>query len=80
MLIFQDNKNQELQVLNPNSLNINSVALFDLAGKKIFKEAKLSLSDSYKFSTARLSQAVYLVEVTTDDGQKINQKILISNK
>lgn len=80
LLIFQDNKNQELQVLNPNSLNINSVALFDLAGKKIFKEAKLSLSDSYKFSTARLSQAVYLVEVTTDDGQKINQKILISNK
>lgn len=80
LLIFQDNKNQELQVLNPNGLNVHSVALFDLAGKKIFKEAKLSLSESYKFSTSRLSQAVYLVEVTTDDGQKINQKILISNK
>lgn len=80
LLIFQDNKNQQLQVLNPNNLNVNSVSLFDLAGKKIFKETKLSVSESYKFSTSRLSQAVYLVEVTTDDGQKINQKILISNK
>lgn len=80
LLIFQDNKNQQLQVLNPNNLNVNSVSLFDLSGKKIFKETKLSVSESYKFSTSRLSQAVYLVEVTTDDGQKINQKILISNK
>lgn len=80
LTVFQDNKNQELQILNPNGLTISSVALFDINGKKIFKEEKNSTSTITKFSTSRLSQAVYLVELKTEEGLKITQKVLISNK
>ena len=67
-----------MTIFNPNKLEIKSVRLFDVLGKKIFDENNLSLQDSYQFSTANLSTAVYIVEVTTNDSIKTGQKIIIT--
>ena len=76
--IVQNNQNQQLTIFNPNKLEIKSVRLFDVLGKKIFDENNLSIQDSYQFSTANLSTAVYIVEVTSNDSIKTGQKIIIT--
>jgi fructose-1,6-bisphosphatase/sedoheptulose 1,7-bisphosphatase-like protein len=56
------------------------VKLYDLHGKLILNEQKLTTQENYQFSTNGLSQAVYLAEVFTNDNRKTTQKIIISSK
>jgi hypothetical protein len=77
-VIVQNNTTEMLTVSNPNLLNVRSVTLFDLTGKQIFEKEKLITQEIYQFSTNGLSEAVYLVELLTEDNRKIGQKIIIS--
>ena len=79
LVIVQNNSNQMLTVSNPNLVAVKSVTLYDLTGKQIFSKVKLTPQDSYQFSTSGLSDAVYLVELVTNDNRKLGQKIIISN-
>jgi len=77
--IVQNNTNQMLTVNNPNLMEVKSVSLYDLTGKKIFSKAKLEVQESYQFPTSGLAASVYLVELLTNDNRKEVQKIIISN-
>ncbi len=79
-VIFQDNVSQNLTISNPNSIELKSVTLYDLTGKKIFGKQNLGAENSYQFPTNGLSQAVYLVELVTNDNKKVAQKVIISNQ
>lgn len=80
LVIFQNNTSQTLTISNPNALDLKSVKLFDIAGKQIFDKQSLGVQNSYQFSTNGMAEAVYLVEVVTNDNQKMAQKIIISTK
>ena len=79
LLVFQNNTSQILTVNNPNALELKSVTLFDINGKRIFGQERLGIQSSYQFSTAGLAEAVYLVEVVANDRRKMIQKIIISS-
>jgi len=78
--LIQNNVSQQLTLLNPNSMEIKAVTLFDITGKTLFNRTKLGNKTSYEFSTSSLSEAVYLVKVETSDGQSFGQKIIVSSK
>lgn len=80
LVIFQDNPHQQLHISNPQALFLQTVALFDLNGKLIFKKENLGADSSYQFATSGLSDAVYLVELTADNNFKKTQKIIISKQ
>ena len=80
VIVVQNNVRQQLTVSNPNMMEIQSVSLFDIAGKLIFNKAKLGSKDNYEFSTSSFSDAVYLVKIQTSDGQSFGQKIIVSSK
>ena len=61
-------------------MEIKSVTLYDITGKSLFNKTKLQIKDSYEFSTASLSEAVYLVKIQSSDGQSFSQKIIVSSK
>jgi Secretion system C-terminal sorting domain len=79
LVIFQNNTAQMLTVSNPNSLDLKSVKLFDIAGKQIFEKQRLGVQNNYQFSTSSMAEAVYLVEIVTNDNRKMAQKIIVSN-
>ncbi|MFN3968427.1 T9SS type A sorting domain-containing protein [Flavobacterium sp.] len=79
LVIFQNNTSQTLTVSNPNSLDLKSVKLFDITGKQIFDKQRLGVQNAYEFSTSGMAEAVYLVEVVTNDNRKMAQKIIVSN-
>ena len=80
VIVVQNNTSQLLTVSNPNLLSIKSVILFDITGKLLFNKSNLETKLSYEFSTASLSEGVYLVKILTNDGQSTGTKIIVSSK
>lgn len=79
IIVYQNNTNQLLNVSNPNLLDIKSVTLFDITGKLLFNKFNLGSNNSYEFSTASLSDGIYLVKIQSSDGQSKTQKIIVSS-
>lgn len=79
LIVLQNNQNQILTISNPNLIELKSVNLYDMTGKQIFSGENLGIQQNYHFSTNGLPEAVYLVEMLTNDNLKIGQKIIISN-
>jgi hypothetical protein len=77
LVIVQNNTNHLLSVSNPNAVEIKSAALYDIVGKQIFNEVNLGTNSSYSFSTANLSEGVYIVKLATPSHKNIGQKIIV---
>jgi hypothetical protein len=75
--IVQNNSNQLLSISNPNTIDVNSVELFDMAGKLIFNKVNLGAKTMYEFPTSSLSDGVYVVRLNTKDNKKLAQKIIV---
>ncbi|HEX8562533.1 MAG TPA: T9SS type A sorting domain-containing protein [Flavobacterium sp.] len=66
--ILQNNDTQFLTVYNPDAADIQSVALFDMAGKRVFSKEKIGTSTSTDFSTSGLAEGVYIAKITANNG------------
>ena len=78
--VFQNNTISQLVIANPSALEIKSVTLFDVAGKKVMNEADLYNDTRYEFSTKNLSDGVYVVNIVLNNNEVMNKKIVVSNK
>ncbi|TXE19606.1 T9SS type A sorting domain-containing protein [Psychroserpens burtonensis] len=78
-MVFQNTKNSELTVLNPNGLDIKSVTLFDITGKIVINAQNLGAQNDYSFSTQSLSEGVYVANITVASNQSISKKVVIKN-
>ena len=79
LTIRQDNDLQLLNVINPNGLDIRSVEVFDVAGKRMINGLYNSILDRYTLSTSNLSEGVYMVNVTSDTNTVKSEKIIVKH-
>ncbi len=77
--IVQNNTAQELQLFNNKSLDIRSFQLIDVSGKTVLKQASLGNANEFTFGTSKLSEGVYIANITLTNGGSISQKIIITN-
>lgn len=77
--IFQNNAAQMLSIANPKLLDVASLKLYDVAGKLIISKDNLKAKDTYEFSTATLSDGVYVARLVTKDNKNVSQKVIISS-
>ncbi|MBS7785706.1 T9SS type A sorting domain-containing protein [Flavobacterium sp. CYK-55] len=77
--VVQNNVAQNFTITNPSRAEIRSVGLFDLTGKQIFTAKDLGNQTSYKFPTSMLSDAIYVVKITTNSHQDFGKKIPVYN-
>ncbi|NER14184.1 T9SS type A sorting domain-containing protein [Leptobacterium flavescens] len=75
---FQDNVNKLLTLENPG-LTINSVTLYDVAGKILFNDTRNSTDRLITYGTSQYTTGVYIVNVTFADNSIITKKIAINN-
>jgi hypothetical protein len=77
--ILHANQERQLIIKNHDQKNISNVSVYDMNGRVIFSD-NLSTSDTeISYSTARYSNGVYLVTLTTDDNKSTTQKFAVSN-
>ncbi|WP_308993553.1 T9SS type A sorting domain-containing protein [Mariniflexile litorale] len=78
--VFQNNNISQLKLLNPNSLSITSIKVFDVSGKQVLVDLINSAKNEYKYSTKSLSDGVYIVKIESLNKQVFSKKVVISNK
>ena len=78
--VFQNNNISELKILNPKSLELSHIQLFDVSGKEIFYNKIASNETSYAYSTKSLSDGVYIAKIALKNNQTFSKKVVISNK
>ncbi|MEP0266136.1 T9SS type A sorting domain-containing protein [Dokdonia sp.] len=78
--IFQNNSASQLEIRNPNSIELTNVTLFDLTGKQLFFNQDLGTKAIYTFPTHNLSTGIYVVTFVTEGGFTKARKISITNK
>ncbi|WP_299364240.1 T9SS type A sorting domain-containing protein [Winogradskyella sp.] len=77
--IIQNNDIQLLNVINPNGTDVRSIEVFDVAGKLMINKAYSSVLNQYELSTAKLSDGVYIVNVTSDANTVKSKKIIVKH-
>ncbi|MFD2824736.1 T9SS type A sorting domain-containing protein [Lacinutrix iliipiscaria] len=77
-LVMQNNNTAQLTILNPNQLEVKTVTLYDVSGKRIFHEMNLETQDRYHFSTKNLSEGIYVAKVDFANQSSISKKIVVS--
>jgi hypothetical protein len=78
LTIIQNNDISELSVLNPTSLELEQLKLFDVTGKQIIS-SELSIQNNFRISTKNLNDGVYLVKLSLKDERIITKKIIVKN-
>ncbi|MCP9200761.1 T9SS type A sorting domain-containing protein [Gramella sp. GC03-9] len=77
--IYQNNRQEQLEVKILYDTGLESVQLFDLNGKLIFKQNLKDNPKEFNFSTGKLSPAVYIAKVKTSDNKELTKKIAVKN-
>jgi len=78
--IFQNNSKSELTIINPKSINISGIGLFDVVGKEVFENGILETKTEYYFSTKNLSDGVYIAKLQLKNNVLISKKVIVINK
>lgn len=77
--IIQNNNNKQLEIYNPQNIEVSNVTLYDLTGKKVMNEMNMGGQTSYKFSTSNLATGVYVVQFITKSGLRKGRKVSVMN-
>ena len=78
--VYQNNQNAMLTIYNTLNKNITSLMMYDVTGKIVLEKTNLGNGASYEFSTANLSDGVYVVKAKTKDNIDMSKKVIISRR
>lgn len=77
--IFQNNYMGELEIISNSFIQVRSVGIYDLHGKRVFFRSNFENKRSISISTQYLANAVYLVKVIDTNNQSKSKKIAVLN-
>ncbi|MCB4808282.1 T9SS type A sorting domain-containing protein [Tamlana sp. 62-3] len=78
--IYQNNTTAELNLTNPNLLNVKSLTVFDISGKQVLNYSIFKAEPEYSFSTQNISDGIYVAKITLESQQTMSKKIAIKHK
>ncbi|MCD8519254.1 MAG: T9SS type A sorting domain-containing protein [Flavobacterium sp.] len=69
-----------LTITNTLNKDITSLVMYDVTGKLVMDKGNIGKANSYEFSTASLSDGVYIVTAKTRDNLEMSKKVIVSRK
>jgi hypothetical protein len=78
-LLGYSNLNDNLLVIdNPKNLELNTIYLYDLSGKRVLHFKNVGSNNKYEFDTSLLGDSIYILQITTNESKNAyTQKIPI---
>ncbi|MEW4922705.1 T9SS type A sorting domain-containing protein [Algibacter sp. 2305UL17-15] len=76
--VFENSGISQLEIHNPQLLDIASITLYDVSGKLVTKRIISSNERKHTIDSRRLSTGTYIVEIKLTDQQVLNKKVMIS--
>ncbi|WP_248723145.1 T9SS type A sorting domain-containing protein [Seonamhaeicola sp. ML3] len=77
--IVSENNVPYFTLLTPAPLRIESLTIFDLSGKQLYRRRKFIIRRREKVPTRGLKKGIYLVQIETKDQPLFSKTILINN-
>lgn len=77
--VYQNNPNGQLEIHNPLGVSLDTMSLFDMAGKLVISENELGIQSIYSFPTTNLSAGIYIAQFVTSEGLTKARKISVTN-
>ncbi len=77
--VTQNNDSQKLTISNPKTVGLRDINVYDISGKLIFTKTNLGSDTEYSFTTSAWSDGVYIVNLTTENNQTENKKVIVNN-
>lgn len=78
--VFQNNPVKQLEIHNPEGLDIAQATLVDMTGKVIWTKANLGNEHLYSYPTGILSDGIYMLQLKASDNSTTVEKIRIYNR
>jgi hypothetical protein len=78
--VFQNNPAKQLEIHNPEGLNIALATLVDMTGKTIWSKPNIGNERLYSFPTGILSDGIYVLRLKSSDNAVFVQKIRVFNQ
>ena len=77
---FQNNASMLLTIYNPQALDLESIEVYDMAGRLVDSSNPTEIQPDYSFNTASYAQGIYIVKMTNSDNQQKSVKVSVSNR
>lgn len=77
--IFQNNREEQLEVKILYDSGISNLRVYDLNGKLVFNRSFKGIQKDFTMPTGNLGNAVYIVKVNTTDKHELTKKIGVRN-
>lgn len=76
--IFENLRRHQLEIINPNRLEMHEVKLYDVSGKLVLDKTFFTNKRKTTIPTKSLSSGMYVISLKLADNQILNKKIMIS--
>ncbi len=76
--IFENVRRHQLEIINPNRLEMHEVKLYDVSGKLVLDKTLFTNKRKTTIPTKSLSSGMYVFSLKLSDNQILNKKIVIS--
>ncbi|MBC3758745.1 T9SS type A sorting domain-containing protein [Hyunsoonleella sp. SJ7] len=76
--IFENRRRSQIEIYNPQKVEITSIALYDVTGKLVSSKKVSSSKRKQSIKTRSLSPGIYIVSLKLVDYNKLNKKVVIS--
>lgn len=76
--IFENVRRHQLEIINPNRLEMHEVKLYDVSGKLVLDKTFFTNKRKTTIPTKSLSSGMYVISLKLSDNQILNKKIVIS--
>ena len=75
--VYQDNQLGQLILSNPSKIELESMKLYDIAGKLMLNKFSLGSESLYQVNTSNLSDGIYVVKITDQNGVSFEKNLPI---
>ncbi|MBO3116347.1 T9SS type A sorting domain-containing protein [Winogradskyella sp. DF17] len=77
--VIQNNGLHQLQIFNPNAVDISSIEVYDVSGRRVITNPVNTVESQYNISTLDLSDGVYVVNIKTASEAVTSDKVIVKN-
>ena len=77
MKVFPNPSYGQITISNPNTLNISTIEIYSVLGNLTYQSGLNTTANTVSLDVNSLNSGIYLLKMTTENGQTINQKLIM---
>lgn len=78
MALLYSNDSDKIILINPNQIDVKSIALYNLLGQSVYTTKEVMKSDRSEYEVNNLSSGAYIIKLLTTSNTEMTKKIIVN--